>query len=138
MKMITLLYKTDVPNLNGHIYPREVVKRALEEYKTKMIDRRHSTGELQGPARSEINLTQASHLVTGYEECLEGYLITSKVLDTPMGKVLETLLGDERQESFIKYGMVSTGTLNNNVVGDMKIISIDILPNGGEEYNART
>ena len=138
MKTITLLYKTDVPNLNGHIYPREVVKNALEEYKTNVIERRHSTGELQGPARSEVNLTQASHLVTGYEECQDGFLITSMVLDTPMGKVLETLLGDDTKESYIKYGMVSSGKLDNNVVNEMKIISIDILPNGGEEYNART
>lgn len=55
-----------------------------------------------------------------------------------MGKVLESLLCDDTHKSLIKYGMVSTGTLNNNVVGDMKIISIDILPNGGEEYNAHT
>jgi len=34
--ILTLSYKTDVPNANGHIYPRETVRKAFEEYSEKI------------------------------------------------------------------------------------------------------
>lgn len=132
METLTLLYETDKPNRNGRIYPKAEVKNALKEF-TSTIEQRKAVGTFGQDVNSdnfaELNLCKVSHLITGYEEIPEGFLITAKILKTPNGIMLSELL-DQYEKDGIKmaFGTRCTAELEGNVVKNMKLISIDILP----------
>ena len=131
MKIFTQLYKTDIPNRNGRIYPKVEVRKALADY-ASTIQQGKALGRLGQDDYSscyEIKMDQVSHIITGYEEVDEGFLITAKILETPMGIVLGELLDLNAKEgrSDIVFGTASTGELEGNTVKNMKLISIDLI-----------
>ena len=122
------LYETDKPNANGHIYPKEVVRKALEAFQFEKIKTRRAFGVFKRGGyqvmTGEINMCDASHLITGYEEVPGGFMVTAKILDTPTGREAKTVL-----EANARFGMESVGELKDNTVTSMKLIAIDILEN---------
>jgi hypothetical protein len=97
------LQQANTQNGNGRIYPYEVLVREIENY-TKLVKENRALGELDHPDDSVINLKNASHLVTSI--WMEGDTVMGKVkvLDTPSGKVLKSLV-----ESGVKLGISSRG-----------------------------
>ena len=87
------LIKADEPTVNGRIYPREVLEKAIEEYNKK----ENNFGEFfdewkQGGYQDQgkINLSQVSHYIINswIDDC--GYISCKiKLLDTPLGKILQ-------------------------------------------------
>ena len=71
-----VLQKYDTPNRNGRVYPEEVLKREVNNYK-KMIDKGTSLSELNHPESSLIDLDRASHLIT--EVWWEGPVLLGKL-----------------------------------------------------------
>lgn len=71
-----VLQKYDTPNRNGRIYPEDVLKREVENYK-KMIVKGTSLSELNHPESSLIDLDRASHLIT--EVWWEGPVLLGKL-----------------------------------------------------------
>ena len=71
-----VLQKYDTPNRNGRVYPEEVLKREVNNYK-KIIDKGTSLSELNHPESSLIDLDRASHLIT--EVWWEGPVLLGKL-----------------------------------------------------------
>jgi hypothetical protein len=71
-----VLQKYDTPNRNGRVYPEEVLKREVNNYK-KMIEKGTSLSELNHPESSLIDLDRASHLIT--EVWWEGPVLLGKL-----------------------------------------------------------
>jgi hypothetical protein len=98
-----ILQKANTKNGNGRVYPFEVLKREIENYQ-KLIKENRSIGELDHPDDSVINLKNASHIVT--ETWWDGDTVLGKIklLQTPSGKILESLV-----KSGVKLGISSRG-----------------------------
>jgi len=98
-----ILQKANTKNGNGRVYPSEVLKREIENYQ-KLIEENRSIGELDHPDDSVINLKNASHIVT--ETWWDGDTVLGKIklLQTPSGKILESLV-----KSGVKLGISSRG-----------------------------
>lgn len=98
-----VMQKADTQNGNGRIYPSRVLMREVENYK-KLVKERRALGELDHPDDSVINLKNASHMVT--DVWFEGKDVMGKVklLETPSGKILRSLV-----ESGVKLGISSRG-----------------------------
>lgn len=86
----------DAPSpFTGRIYPKSVVERAVERYRGS-IDLGTAFGELQAADGTDVStfiqLNRASHLVTGiyFEE--NDLFVDIKILNTPMGLILEQLI----------------------------------------------
>ena len=58
-----VLQKYDVPNRNGRSYPKKILEREAENYKTA-IKKGLSTSELNHPESSLIDLDRVSHIIT--------------------------------------------------------------------------
>jgi hypothetical protein len=91
--ILTLSYKTDIPNVNGHIYPRKTVRKAFKEYSEK-IEKDIALGTLEQttPFLRHIDVQKVSHKITNITENENDFTITAKILDTPMGKELQDLI----------------------------------------------
>ena len=110
-------------NRNGRIYSREIIEREVNKFQG-LIESREAVGELSHPESIEINPDRAAILIT--ELKMDGNLAIgkAKVLTTPCGKILESLLNDG-----VRMGVSSRGTGNltegNMVADDYSLATID-------------
>lgn len=123
-----VLQRCDTLNQNGRIYPRSVLERELMNYQ-KFIKESRALGECDHPDTSVIELKNVSHIVR--EASLNGDDVvgTIELLDTPAGKILQSLV-----ESGVTLGISSRGvgsTINesgNQVVqDDFQLICFDMV-----------
>lgn len=114
-----ILQKADTLNQNGRIYPLEVLEREVRNYQ-KFIAERRALGELDHPDTSVVNLKNASHLVL--EAYIENGTVfgTVEILDTPSGKILQSLV-----ESGVKLGISSRGVGSTRKEGDYYVVQDD-------------
>ena len=97
------LQEADVQNGNGRVYPHRVLMREMKNYQ-KLVQERRALGELDHPDDSVINLKNASHMVTDVWWDNKNVMGKVKVLDTPSGGILKSLV-----ESGVKLGISSRG-----------------------------
>lgn len=83
-----------VKNRNGRMYPKEVMREAVEKYKTNYIDTRRSMSELNHPPSPQVNPERASHMVVSLKESGTNWMGRAKVLNTPMGNLVKNLMQD--------------------------------------------
>lgn len=122
------LQEADVLNGNGRVYPYEILKREVENYK-KVVSEKRALGELDHPDDSVINLRNASHLVLNIWMDGKAVMGKVKVLDTPSGKTLRSLV-----ESGVKLGISSRalGSVKDTngktmVQDDLQLICFDFV-----------
>jgi len=115
-------------NGNGRIYPLKTLQREMKNYQ-KVIDDRRALGELDHPDDSVINLKNASHLVT--EAWWDGNSVMGKVriLDTPSGNVLKSLVNSGVSLGISSRGMGSVTEANGRtlVEDDFQLICFDFV-----------
>jgi len=137
MYMTGKLQEADRKNGNGRVYPEKVLKREVKNYQ-KLVQENRALGELDHPEDSVINLKNASHMVT--EVWWDGKSVMGKVkvLNTPSGQILKSLV-----ESGVKLGISSRGlgsvheSYGNTVVeDDFQLICFDFVsePSTPEAY----
>ena len=97
------LQQANTENGNGRIYPYNVLVREVKNYE-KLVRESRALGELDHPDDSVINLKNASHLVTSIWMDGDSVMGKVKVLNTPSGMVLKSLV-----ESGVKLGISSRG-----------------------------
>jgi|TARA_Y100000310_G_scaffold101817_1_gene99936 hypothetical protein len=97
------LQECDVQNGNGRVYPGPILTREVKKYAGLVEDNR-ALGELDHPESSIINLANVSHMMT--EVWMDGANVMgkAKVLNTPSGQILRSLV-----ESGVKIGISSRG-----------------------------
>jgi len=114
-----ILQKADTLNQNGRIYPQHVLEREIRNYQKFIVENR-ALGELDHPDSSVVNLKNVSHLIR--EAYLEGDVVygTVEILDTPSGKILQSLV-----ESGVKLGISSRGVGSTKKQGDYHVVQDD-------------
>jgi len=114
-----ILQKADTLNQNGRIYPLEVLQREVRNYQKFIVENR-ALGELDHPDSSVVNLKNVSHIIK--EAHLEGGVVygTVELLDTPSGKILQSLV-----ESGVKLGISSRGVGSTKKQGDYFVVQDD-------------
>lgn len=114
-----ILQKADTLNQNGRIYPRNLLEREVRNYQKFIIENR-ALGELDHPDSSVVNLKNVSHIVK--EAKIENNVVYGKIelLDTPSGKILQSLV-----ESGVKLGISSRGVGSTKREGDYQVVQDD-------------
>lgn len=114
-----ILQKADTLNQNGRIYPMSVLEREVRNYQ-KFISENRALGELDHPDSSVVNLKNVSHVIK--EAYIEKGVVYGSVelLDTPSGKILQSLV-----ESGVKLGISSRGVGSTKKQGDYQIVQDD-------------
>lgn len=110
-------------NRNGRVYPQHIIEREVNKFQS-LIESREAVGELSHPDSGEINPDRAAILITDLHMDRNLGMGKAKVLSTPCGKILESLLNDG-----VRMGVSSRGTGNlgkdNVVCEDFSLLTID-------------
>lgn len=118
----------DKPNRNNRIYPLNEMIEEVNRYSTEIIKSNRATGELNHPTTPDVNLERACHLVTELRQDGNIFVGKSKVLSTPMGQVVRSLMMDG-----VKLGVSSRalGRVEDKNgyghVSDFKLVAIDVV-----------
>jgi len=114
-----VIQRADTINQNGRIYPRPILEREIINYQ-KFIKENRALGECDHPDTSVVELKNASHLVK--EARMDGDVVYGVVelLDTPSGKILQSLV-----ESGVTLGISSRGVGSTKQQGSSLIVQED-------------
>jgi hypothetical protein len=96
-----------------------LLEREVRNYQKFIIENR-ALGELDHPDSSVVNLKNVSHIIR--EAYLENGVVygTAEILETPSGKILQSLV-----ESGVKLGISSRGVGSTKKQGDYHIVQDD-------------
>jgi hypothetical protein len=114
-----IIQRADTLNQNGRIYPKGILEREIINYQ-KFIRENRALGECDHPDTSVVELKNASHLVK--EARMDGDAVFGVVelLDTPSGKILQSLV-----ESGVTLGISSRGVGSTRQQGNALIVQED-------------
>ena len=114
-----ILQKSETLNQNGRVYPQVILEREIRNYQ-KFIKENRALGELDHPDSSVVELKNASHMIK--EAHMEGNIVygTVEILNTPSGKILQSLV-----ESGVTLGISSRGVGSTKSQGNMQIVQDD-------------
>ena len=124
-------------NQNGRIYPEKVMDKAVSEYVKNYIETSRALGELNHPPQPTVNPERAAVLTTGLWKEDKFYKGKAKVLSTPMGKIVESLLNDGVKLGVSTRGVGSIKKENGSSVvqGDfMLTAAIDVVADPSVKY----
>jgi len=113
-------------NRNNRLYPRQELEREVARYNEEMVIPGRAMGELNHPSSADVDLERACHMVTELTQDGNIFYGKSKVLSTPCGQVVRSLINDG-----VKLGMSSRalGSLeegtNHNTVRNLKLVAVD-------------
>ena len=113
-------------NRNKRFYPRNELEREVASYNENFVKPGRAMGEPNHPSSADVDLERACHMVTELTQDGNVFYGKSKVLTTPCGQIVRSLVNDG-----VKVGMSSRalGTLEEssdyNTVRNMKLVAID-------------
>ena len=111
--------QSELKNRNGRMYPFEVLNREVERYNEEYVQSKRALGELGHPDGPTINLDRVSHRITSLRAEGNNFIGKAQILDTPMGNIAKSLLGEGVQLGVSSRGMGSIDkTEDCNVVRD--------------------
>jgi hypothetical protein len=116
-----------IKNANQRVYPVREISKAVISLNEQIKNGYTVLGEVDHPDDLKINVDRASHIIT--EMWMDGHNGYGKlrVLPTPMGQLVKTLL-----ESDVKLGVSSRGSGNvkedgSGEVSEFEIVTIDVV-----------
>ena len=123
-----LMQCAETKNGNGRIYPFAILEREVKNY-ARLVNDKRALGELDHPDSSVINLANASHMVTRI--WMDGHKVmgTIRVLNTPAGKILRSLVDDGCCLGISSRGMGSVTERNGTtmVEDDFQLLCFDMV-----------
>lgn len=117
----------NIKNRNGRIYPTEVLANEVANYTEKFISKNRAFGELNHPTNPSINLDKVSHIITEITQDGNNFIGTAKIIDTPMGRIVKTLMDEDCILGVSSRGL---GTLKESHNG--KIVDSFMLTTGAD------
>ena len=83
-----------IKNRNGRMYPVDTLNREVGRYCENFIGKGRALGELGHPDGPTVNLDRVSHKITSLVREGNNFKGKAKLLETPMGKIAKSLLGE--------------------------------------------
>ena len=115
-------------NRNNRVYPLEEMVSEVGRYTSEMMSVNRGLRELNHPSTGEVNLERACHVVTELKQNGNIFDGKSKILTTPMGQIVRSLINDG-----VKLGVSSRalGRIDEkggkSYVSDFRLVAIDVV-----------
>ena len=87
-----IFMQAETKNRNGRVYPKNVLSKEADRYNNEYVKKNRAFGELGHPDSPTINLDRVSHMITKLEPEGNNFIGKAKILDTPNGKIVKSLL----------------------------------------------
>jgi hypothetical protein len=97
----------NIPNKNQRKYPINILEREVKRYDEKYIQKGRALGELGHPDGPSINLDRVSHKIISLKREGDNFVGKAKIMDTPMGKIVQSLISDGVMVGVSSRGMGS-------------------------------
>ena len=86
--------QAEIKNRNGRMYPLGTLSNEVKRYNEAFIGKGRALGELGHPEGPTVNLDRVSHKITSLVQEGNNFKGKATLLDTPMGKIAQSLLGE--------------------------------------------
>lgn len=110
-----IFMQAEIKNINGRVYPVEVLDREVQRYTVESIDRGTALGELGHPDSPNIILERVSHRIVSLQRDGNNFIGKAKLTKTPFGDIARGLL-----ESGTRLGVSSRGLGEVSATGRVK------------------
>ena len=84
----------DIKNRNGRMYPVATLSKEVNRYNESFVNKGRALGELGHPDGPTVNLDRVSHKIVSLEQKGNNFMGKAQLLDTPMGKIAKSLIGE--------------------------------------------
>ena len=110
----------DIKNRNGRMYPMETLAKEVQRYNESNVVTGRALGELGHPEGPTVNLDRVSHKIVSLKESGSNFIGKAKILNTPMGQIASSLIGEGVKLGVSSRGIGSLKPTKEgfNVVGD--------------------
>lgn len=115
--------QADTPNRNKRTYPLSIMEREINRFQ-ELIEAKRAIGELNHPQRPNVDPERASHLIQELSFDENNVVGKAKILSTPVGNIVKSLLDDGVQLGVSTRGL---GTVKPNKSGINEVQSDFIL-----------
>jgi hypothetical protein len=118
-KIRGIFMQADVKNRNGRVYPMEILQKEVAKYNKNFIQEKRAFGELGHPDGPTVNLERVSHMITSLKEDGKNFIGEAKIMSTPMGEIVKSLMDEGAKLGVSSRGMGSLDQKNGaNYVRD--------------------
>ena len=84
----------DLKNRNGRMYPVQTLAKEVNRYNEAFVAKGRALGELGHPDGPTVNLDRVSHKIVSLKQEGNNFMGKAQLLDTPMGKIAKSLIGE--------------------------------------------
>ena len=102
-----IFMQSEQKNKNGRIYPKEVLQKEVNRYVKEYVEPKRAFGELGHPDGPTVNLDRVSHMITELVEDGKNFIGRAKILDTPNGQIVKSLIDEGARLGVSSRGMGS-------------------------------
>jgi len=102
-----IFMQADQKNRNGRLYPKSILAKEVKRYTEKYIKSKRAFGELGHPDGPTVNLERVSHMITELKQDGSNFVGRAKVMDTPYGKIVKSLIDEDAKLGVSSRGMGS-------------------------------
>ena len=109
-----IFMQSEQKNRNGRLYPRTILQKEVNRYNQDFVQKGRAFGELGHPDGPTINLERVSHIIKDLREDGNNFVGKAKILDTPNGKIVKSLIDEGAKLGVSSRGMGSLKTGQSN------------------------
>ena len=113
----------DIKNRNGRMYPVQTLAKEVGRYNESFVKKGRALGELGHPEGPTVNLDHVSHKIVSLTQEGNNFKGKAQLLDTPMGKIAKSLIGEGVTLGVSSRGV---GSLKENSDG-CKVVGEDFM-----------
>ena len=113
----------DIKNRNGRMYPVNTLAKEVGRYNESFVKKGRALGELGHPEGPTVNLDRVSHKIVSLTQEGNNFKGKAQLLDTPMGKIAKSLIGEGVTLGVSSRGV---GSLKENSDG-CKVVGEDFM-----------
>ena len=84
----------NLKNRNGRVYPVQTLAKEVNRYNESFVQKGRALGELGHPEGPTVNLDRVSHKITSLVQEGNNFKGKAQILNTPMGKIASSLIGE--------------------------------------------
>lgn len=131
LSMEGIFAQAEKKNRNKRIYPKKVLEDAINKYIEDYVSKNRALGELNHPASYAPNPERACILIKELTWKGNDVLGKAKILSTPCGELVKSLINDGVQLGVSTRGMGSLKEKNGDTIveNDYTISAIDVVSN---------
>jgi hypothetical protein len=124
-----IMLQAETVNRNGRCYPITILEKEINRYCENYVEKKRALGELNHPQGPSLNLDKVSHLICEIKRNGNDFFGKAKILETPMGKIVQNLIDEGALLGVSSRGMGSLEKINgvNYVKPDFCLSAIDIV-----------